>query len=116
MEFAEGQSASIVRTIDAADLQAMERLSKSAAFASHQLLSDALADAAAASLSGAPTFPLSRFSRFVRPIEAGDTLTATATLISFEPQDRLLTVRTLCTDQHGHHVAEGQTVLQAVQS
>ena len=116
MEFAEGLRATVVRTVDANDLQAMERLSSGAAFAAHQLVADALIGSAAAALSSAPAKPLSRYSRAMRPIEAGDTLTATATVVAFEPQERLLTVRTLCTDQHGERVAEGQSVLQALQS
>jgi len=115
IEFVEGQTATVCRTIDAHDLLVMERFADGIAVTAPQLVADALLGTAASRLPGDGAETISRHARFMSAAKAGDTLTATATVVAFEPTARLLTLRTFCTDQEGARIAEGQAILRAAQ-
>ncbi|HXF81183.1 MAG TPA: MaoC family dehydratase [bacterium] len=54
---------------------------------------------------------LSQTLRFRRPVRPGDTVTAQAEVLSWQPERRLLTLRTTCRNQRGETVLEGEAVL-----
>jgi 3-hydroxybutyryl-CoA dehydratase len=54
---------------------------------------------------------LSQTLRFRRPVRPGDTITAQAEVLAWQPERRLLTLRTTCRNQHGETVLEGEAVL-----
>ncbi len=54
---------------------------------------------------------VSQTLQFVRPVRIGDTITAKAEVTAYQPEKRLLTLRTTCVNQRGETVVEGQSVL-----
>jgi 3-hydroxybutyryl-CoA dehydratase len=54
---------------------------------------------------------LSQSLKFVKPVRIGDTVTATAEVITYRPEKRILTLKTTCQNQRGESVIEGESVL-----
>ncbi|MBI5288085.1 MAG: MaoC family dehydratase [Chloroflexi bacterium] len=49
--------------------------------------------------------------QFRRPVSIGDTITAEAEVIAVDPEKRVLTVRTDCTNQSGETVVRGEATV-----
>ncbi|MGH2349714.1 MAG: MaoC family dehydratase [bacterium] len=54
---------------------------------------------------------LSQSLKFVKPVRIGDTVTASAEVIGYRPDNRILTLKTVCQNQRGEVVIEGESVL-----
>src|SRR5574341_1500006 len=54
---------------------------------------------------------VSQTLRFRRPVKIGDTVTATAEVVSFDEATGLLTLKTACVNQDGKTVIEGESVV-----
>ena len=54
---------------------------------------------------------ISQTLNFRRPVHIGDTITAIAEVIAFQPGKRVLTLRTTCVNQREETVVDGQAVL-----
>ncbi|MDR7554295.1 MAG: MaoC family dehydratase [Armatimonadota bacterium] len=128
MAFAPGQRASWTRTITEADVAAFAALTGDhnplhvdAAFASrsrfgeriaHGMLTAGLISAVLGMrLPGPGGIYVSQTLRFLRPVRLGDTVTATAEVLAWRPDRRLLTVRTTCTNHRGETVIDGEATL-----
>ncbi|MGH7709134.1 MAG: MaoC family dehydratase [Vulcanimicrobiaceae bacterium] len=55
---------------------------------------------------------LSQTLRFMRPVRAGDTITATCEVIEILPERRRLRCRTTCVNQRGELVVDGESLEQ----
>ncbi len=53
---------------------------------------------------------------FLAPVYLGDTITATAEVISWRPDKRIITLQTDCYNQEGKQVASGKAVLMMDQA
>lgn len=62
-------------------------------------------------LPGPGTIYLSQSFKFVAPVFPGDTVTATATVKSVREGKPVLTLETVCTNQHGETVITGEAVV-----
>jgi 3-hydroxybutyryl-CoA dehydratase len=62
-------------------------------------------------LPGPGAIYVSQTLSFKRPVRAGDTITATAEVLRFHPDRRLLTLRTTCHNQRQELVLDGEAVL-----
>jgi 3-hydroxybutyryl-CoA dehydratase len=128
MAFTPGQRASWTKTITEADVAAFAALTGDhnplhvdAAFASrsrfgerivHGMLTAGLISAVLGMrLPGPGGIYVSQTLRFLRPVRLGDTVTATAEVLVWRPDRRLLTVRTTCTTQRGETVVDGEATL-----
>ncbi|MDR7483699.1 MAG: MaoC family dehydratase [Armatimonadota bacterium] len=126
--FVPGQRASWTKTITEADVGVFARLTGDynplhvdAAFAgrsrfgeriAHGMLTAGLISAVLGMrLPGPGGIYLSQTLRFLRPVRLGDTVTATAEVVAWQPARRLLTVRTTCTNQRGETVVDGEATL-----
>ncbi len=126
--FEPGQRATFTKTITEADIAAFAGLSgdfnplhMDAEFAgksrfgariAHGMLTAGLISAVLGMrLPGPGGIYVSQTLDFRRPVHIGDTITAIAEVTAFEPEKRLLTVRTTCVNQHEKTVVEGQAVL-----
>jgi 3-hydroxybutyryl-CoA dehydratase len=54
---------------------------------------------------------LSQTLKFLKPVRLGDTVTAEAEVVNWREDRRILTLRTLCRNQHGEVVVEGEATL-----
>ncbi|MCL4455018.1 MAG: MaoC family dehydratase [Deinococcus sp.] len=59
-------------------------------------------------LPGVGAVYLSQTLKFIKPVKIGDTITATATLTQLREDRPILTLRTICTNQKGETVLEGE--------
>ncbi len=59
-------------------------------------------------LPGPGSIYLGQTLRFLKPVYPGDTVTATATIIHIRDDKPILTLETICTNQHGDKVIEGE--------
>lgn len=126
--FEPGQRATFTKTITEADIAAFAGLSgdfnplhMDAEFAgksrfgariAHGMLTAGLISAVLGMrLPGPGGIYVSQTLDFRRPVHIGDTITAIAEVTAFDPEKRLLTVRTTCVNQHEKTVVEGQAVL-----
>jgi 3-hydroxybutyryl-CoA dehydratase len=127
-EFEPGQQASVTKTISEADVYAFagitgdfNPLHVDAEFArrsrfgeriAHGMLTAGLISAVLGMrLPGPGGIFLSQTLKFVRPVRLGDTITATAVVTAWNPEKRLLHLRTTCANQQGEGVVEGESVL-----
>lgn len=62
-------------------------------------------------LPGPGAIYLSQQMEFLKPVRIGDTITATAEVQAYNPDKRILTLRTTCTNQRGEQVLEGRAVV-----
>lgn len=127
-EFAPGQQASLTKTISEADVYAFagitgdfNPLHVDAEFAqqsrfgeriAHGILTAGLISAVLGTrLPGPGGVYLSQTLKFLKPVRFGDTITATAEVVSYRSDKRILTLRTSCRNQRGETVAEGESML-----
>lgn len=62
-------------------------------------------------LPGPGAIYLSQQMEFLKPVRIGDTITAMAEVQAYNPDKRILTLRTTCTNQRGEQVLEGRAVV-----
>ena len=62
-------------------------------------------------MPGPGTIYLSQSLRFVAPVFPGDTVTAKATVKSIKEGKPIVTLETVCTNQHGETVITGEAVV-----
>jgi 3-hydroxybutyryl-CoA dehydratase len=126
--FTPGQTASMTKTITAEDVAAFARLTgdfnplhTDDAFArlsrfgdrvAHGMLTAGVISAVLGMhLPGPGGIYVSQSLRFRRPVHIGDTVTATAEVLSFDVGSRRLTVQTTCANQRGEVVLDGEAIL-----
>lgn len=127
-EFTPGQKASLTKTISEGDVYAFAgitgdfnplhvdaefaRKSRFGERVAHGVLAAGLISAVLGmQLPGPGGVYLSQSLKFLKPVRLGDTITATAEVVSYRSDKRILTLRTSCTSQRGEIVAEGESVL-----
>lgn len=127
-EFQIGETASFSKTITEADIYAYAGISGdfnpvhvNAEFAkrtrfkeriAHGMLTAGLVSAVLGmKLPGPGAIYLSQQMEFLKPVRIGDTITATAEVQAYNPDKRILTLRTTCTNQRGEQVLEGRAVV-----
>lgn len=127
ISFRVGDRASLSRTVTEADLVAFAgvsgdfnplhtnaeyaRRSRFGQRVAHGLLSGAYLSAVLGMLLPGPgAILLSIQLHFRRPVRIGDTITATAEITSIEEDRSRVTLRTVCTNQHGEVTTEGEAV------
>jgi 3-hydroxybutyryl-CoA dehydratase len=64
-------------------------------------------------LPGIGTVYLSQNSRFLAPVYPGDTVTARVTVISVREDKPIVTLETICENQHGEVLIKGEAVVLA---
>ena len=128
MEFRPGQRASMTKTITETDVYAFAgitgdfnplhvdaeyaRRSRFGERIAHGILTAGLISAVLGMrLPGSGAIYLSQSLKFLKPVRLGDTVTATAEVVAYRADRRILTLRTACTNQHGDTVAQGESVL-----
>ena len=62
-------------------------------------------------LPGHGSIYLSQQVEFLAPVFIGDTITATAEVVSWRPDKKIITLKTDCHNQHNKQVVAGQAVL-----
>lgn len=127
MQFVEGQSASLTRTVTAEDVASFAQVSGDTnpvhldeAYASttrfgkriaHGLLSLSYLSAVLGTrFPGPGTIYLSQNVSFLAPVYLGDTITATVTVKKFRPEKAILWLATECYNQDGVKVLDGEAV------
>jgi 3-hydroxybutyryl-CoA dehydratase len=80
----------------------------------HGMLGASLVSAVLANeLPGRGSVYLSQTLRFTSPVYPGDTVTARATVRHVREDKPVVTLETVCTNQHGERVVEGEAVVLA---
>ncbi len=127
-DFQIGETASFSKTITEADIYAYAGISGdfnpvhvNAEFAkrtrfkeriAHGMLTAGLVSAVLGmKLPGPGAIYLSQQMEFLKPVRIGDTITATAEVQAYNPDKRILTLRTTCANQRGEQVLEGRAVV-----
>ncbi len=64
-------------------------------------------------LPGPGTVYLGQSLKFKQPVYPGDTITATVEVLSVRPDKPIVTLGTVCTNQDGEVVLEGEAVVRA---
>lgn len=77
----------------------------------HGVIAIGLISAAVAKLPGLVIL-LSHSSRFLKPVRAGDTITATAEVVDTRKDKGIVTLKNDCTNQNGEVIVEGETVVR----
>jgi 3-hydroxybutyryl-CoA dehydratase len=128
MQFTEGQSASLTRTVSAADVDAFARLTGDnnpvhldEAYASttrfgrriaHGMLAVSYISAVlGTTFPGPGTIYLSQNVSFLAPVYLGDTITATVTVSKYRAEKGVLTLLTECWNQDRVKVVDGMAVV-----
>lgn len=123
-----GQSAAHAKTVTEADVvlfagvtgdfnpahvdQAWAEKSRFGGRIAHGMLSAGFISAALAMrLPGPGTVYLSQSLRFVRPVRIGDTVTARVEVAELVPAKRRVRLLTVCANQHGETVVEGEALV-----
>lgn len=123
-----GDAAALTKTITDADIRAFAALTgdynpvhlddeyaASTRFGrriAHGMLSAGLLSAVLANkLPGRGTVYLSQSLRFVAPVYPGDTVTARVTVTEIRPDKPIVTLETVCTNQHAEAVIKGEAVV-----
>jgi acyl dehydratase len=126
-KFALGQSASLVRTVSAEDVEAFAALSgdtnpvhldESYAAASRfgrrivhgMLVGSFVSTLLGTRFPGTGTIYMGQSLSFLRPVFLGDTLTVTGTVTAYRPEKAILTIATVVTNQSGEPVVSGEAV------
>lgn len=124
-EFKQGDSASITRVIGDAEVKAYaeitgdtnpvhlhEEYAQNSRFGrriAHGMLSAGLISAVLANeLPGPGAIYLGQTLRFTAPVFLGDAVTATVSVVSYDPETRRMTLSTVCTNQNGEEVIRGE--------
>ncbi|PJF44240.1 MAG: enoyl-CoA hydratase [Phototrophicales bacterium] len=80
----------------------------------HGMLTASLISALLANdFPGPGSIYLSQNLKFTKPVFIGDTITATVTVTGFRPEKRIVSLETICTNQHGEKVIQGDAVILA---
>ena len=80
----------------------------------HGMLSASLISAALGTkLPGVGAVYLSQTFQFVAPVYPGDTVTARVTITKIREDKPIITLETVCTNQHGEPVVKGEAVVFA---
>ena len=80
----------------------------------HGMLGASLVSAVLANeLPGRGTVYLSQTLRFTAPVFLGDTVTARVVVTQVREDKPIVTLETVCTNQHGERVVEGEAVVLA---
>lgn len=80
----------------------------------HGMLGASLISAVLANeLPGRGTVYLSQTLRFTSPVYIGDTVTARVSVKAVREDKPIITLETVCTNQHGERVVEGEAVVRA---
>lgn len=125
-----GQSAELSRTITDADIRAFAELSgdhnpvhlddeyaaatRFGRRVAHGMLAASLLSAVLANeLPGRGTVYLSQSLRFNAPVFPGDTVTARVTVRALREDKPVVTLETVCTNQRGERVVDGEAVVLA---
>lgn len=128
MKFTEGQSASLTRTVSAADVESFAKITGDTnpvhldeAYAAttrfgrriaHGMLAVSYISALLGTeFPGPGTIYLSQNVSFLAPVYLGDTITATVTVSKFRAEKGVLTLVTQCTNQDGVKVIDGMAVV-----
>ena len=128
MNFTEGQSASLTRTVSAADVEAFARLTgdnnpvhlddtyaattRFGRRIAHGMLAVSYISAVLGTTFPSPgTIYLSQNVSFLAPVYLGDTITATVTVSKFRAEKGVLTLLTECRNQDGVKVVDGMAVV-----
>lgn len=123
-----GQRASLSRLISDADIVAYAQLtgdnnplhldetfaarSRFGRRVAHGLLPGGLISAVLGTLLPGPgAIYLHQTFSFLRPVYPGDTLTATVEVVAYRDDRHIATLRTICEDQRGEMVLEGEAVV-----
>ena len=125
-----GQSAEVSKTITDEDIRAFAELSgdrnpvhlddeyaattRFGRRVAHGMLAASLLSAVLANeLPGRGTVYLSQNLRFTAPVFPGDTVTARVTVRAVREDKPVVTLETVCTNQRGQRVVEGEAVVLA---
>jgi len=128
MKFTEGQSASLTRTVSAADVEGFAKVTGDTnpvhldeAYAAttrfgrriaHGMLAVSYISALLGTeFPGPGTIYLSQNVSFLAPVYLGDTITATVTVSKFRAEKGVLTLVTECRNQDGVKVIDGMAVV-----
>lgn len=80
----------------------------------HGMLSAAFVSAVLGmELPGAGTIYLSQTLRFTKPVKFGDTITARVEIIEIIPSKRRIRLKTICVNQAGETVLDGEAVMMS---
>ncbi len=127
-DFQVGQRASFSKTLTEADVSAyaglagdfnphhvdaeFARRSKFGRRTVHEMLAGGLISSVlAGKLPGPGASYLSQQLEFLAPVFIGDTVTAVVEVTAWQPEKRLVTLKTECLNQEGRQVITGQAVL-----
>jgi 3-hydroxybutyryl-CoA dehydratase len=127
-EFQEGDSASFAKTITEADVLLFSGVSgdtnplhldaeyaattRFAGRIAHGMLTAGLISAVIGTkLPGAGAIYANQTLRFLKPVPLGDTITATVTLSSYDRQKGRMTLATVCRNQRGEEVIDGEALV-----
>ena len=128
MNFKVGDTASVTKTITQDDIEKFADLSGDhnpihldAEYASHTrfsrrishgiLTSSLISAVIGNTLPGKGSIYLEQTLKFTAPVFAGDTIVARATVTSIRDDKPILTLETLCTNQRGEVVIEGEATV-----
>ena len=64
-------------------------------------------------LPGPGTLYLDQSLKFLKPVHLNDTITASVTVTKKEDKHKFITFQTLCVDEEGEHVLEGEAIVLA---
>jgi 3-hydroxybutyryl-CoA dehydratase len=123
-----GQSAEVVHTVTENDIQTFGDLSgdynplhfnqewaKGTMFGgriAHGLLTAAyVSTAIGMHLPGPGTIYMSQSMKFLGPVRIGDTVTARVEIVNLNDEKRRITLRTVCTNQDGQVVLDGEALV-----
>lgn len=128
MKFNIGDSASISKTITDGDIQAFANVTgdhnpihldddyaaktRFGSRIAHGMLSASLISAVLANeLPGAGSIYLSQTLTFVKPVFPGDTVTARVTVTGIRDDKPIITLETICVNQHNEPVLKGEATV-----
>ena len=81
----------------------------------HGVISLGLLSAAMAKLPGLVVF-ISQSTRFLKPVRIGDTITAIAEVIDINQDNRVVTLKSTCTNQNEETVVSGEATVRLFKS
>ncbi len=130
MSYEVGQSASRTKTFSDEDVRTFAHLTgdvnpihldedyaKTTTFGQrlvHGMLTASLISAVLANdFPGAGAIYLGQNIKFTKPVFIGDTITATVTVTNFRAEKRILSLETVCINQNGEKVIQGDAVVIA---
>lgn len=128
MKFKPGDTAGVTKTITQKDIETFAELSGDrnsihldpdyaagtrfqGCIAHGMLTSSLISNVIGNQLPGLGSIYLGQDLRFVAPVFAGDTITARATVTSVRDDKPIVTLETVCTNQHGDVVISGEAVV-----